>query len=401
MPTTTPINPNTSLRGQQITPDPVNAQVTPGQVSYTPVASINPVAAQQLSAIGNQIDPNTGQATAQSAAAGNRLSHNINTQSVMRNAMNAFNSQLPQMNIDFADQSDALAKKTAAMGRTGSGLFNRDTGYISDRARAAREGLLGNLSFTAAQTDAANQLQAAIQSAQLREAQEGRFANVNVANMQSANQLAGANAGNALRAALSNQDVASRIMMANASNDLQAQLANQGTALDLGKFNAAQNLGAQQFNVGNDLTAQLNNVQNLIRNREFDAGFMADQQRYQDSLARQAQQDLYNQMMLFQQGFQGDPTGTIMNAGGNIANMAQLYGNNAAQTNQGIGQGVQGLLQMLMMGGGSAPQGPTGVAPQLPQLNLPTNLFDGQFPGAVSPNYLRNPNVRMAEGMGA
>ncbi len=363
MPTTTAIDPKASLRGQQITPGQVNTTITPGQSNFTPVSGIDNVTAQTIRG-GPGVDPTANAAVGQSATAGNRLGHNINTTSVMRNAMDAFNSQLAGMNIDFADQSDQLAKRTAAMGRTGSGLFNRDTGYISDRSRAAREGMLGNLSFTAAQSDAANRLQAQIEQGRLREAQEGRFANTSVENMRSLNQLAGLNSTNALKASMGNQDIASRMAMANAANTLSADQGNQRIGAETGMFNARSGMMNDQFNVGNDLMAQIQSAGNAMRGREFDAGFMQDERSYQDQLARQAQQDLYNQMQLFSQGFQGDPTGTMMGAGGNIANLAQMYGQNAGQTNQGIGQGVQGLLQMLLMGQGG-PQTRT-LLPQLP-----------------------------------
>ena len=72
----------------------------------------------------------------------------------------AFQAAMPQLNQQFADESEALAKRTSALGRTGSGQFNKETGFISDRARGAREALLGNLAFTAIQGDANRALQA-------------------------------------------------------------------------------------------------------------------------------------------------------------------------------------------------------------------------------------------------
>lgn len=364
MPTTTAIDPKASLRGQQITPDRVDTQVTPERAGFTPVSQIDPVAAQKISGMAGTGPVGYTPAQAQQASAGRRLGVNINPGSVMKNAMQAFQAQLPQMNIDFADQSDQLAKKTASMGRTGSGLFNRDTGYISDRSRAAREGMLGNLSFTAAQSDAANRLAAQTSAAQIREQQESRFANTNVANMQSGNQLSLGNAQNALKAAMGNQDVSARVGMADAANALKASLANQGTALDLGKFNAGTAADVGMFNARQDLTGQMENLQNQLRQNEFGSNFMANERGYQDRLAAQAQENLWKQMEAFRTGFQGDPTNTIMQAGQNIGNMSGEYGQNAAQTNAGMQQGVQGLLQMLMMGQGAAPQDPMQAAIQ-------------------------------------
>lgn len=74
----------------------------------------------------------------------------------------AFDANQPQMMQQFKDESRALVQRTAAMGRTGSGLFNRDTGYVGDRALQARESLLGNLAFQATQADANRALQAAM-----------------------------------------------------------------------------------------------------------------------------------------------------------------------------------------------------------------------------------------------
>jgi len=72
----------------------------------------------------------------------------------------AFESQLPLLNQDLQRQTGELAENTAALGRTGSGLFNSATDNLSDQARAQRESLLGNLAFQASQTDVQNDLQA-------------------------------------------------------------------------------------------------------------------------------------------------------------------------------------------------------------------------------------------------
>ena len=73
-----------------------------------------------------------------------------------------FNAQLPALMQQFKDESRALVQRTAAMGRTGSGLFNRESGFVGDRALQAREGLLGKLIFQATQADAGRALQAAM-----------------------------------------------------------------------------------------------------------------------------------------------------------------------------------------------------------------------------------------------
>ena len=366
-PTTTAIDPKNSLRGQQITPGTVDSNVAAKNVNFTPVSAIDPVAAQKIAGMAGTGPVGYNAAQAQTAGGGERLGVNVGTSSVKNDAMSAFNAQLPGMNIDFADQSDQLAKRTSAMGRTGSGLFNRDTGYISDRSRASRESMLGNLSFTAAQTDAANRLQASIETGRLREQQEGRFANTNVANMQSANQLSGLNAGNELKAAQGNQDLAGRMGMADADNALRAAMANQQTASNMGQFNAQGGLDASRFNATNDMTAQMENVQNDMRNRDFNSNFLSQERGYQDQLAAQAQNDLWKQMAMFQnQGWSGDPSNTIMQAGQNIGNISGEYGANANQINQQIGGGTQALYQMLMQGGYGGQQQPQGQPQQQP-----------------------------------
>jgi len=84
---------------------------------------------------------------------------NFNSNEAIRNA---FESNLGMLNQDMVDQSRELAMRTSALGRAGSGLFNRDTGFISDRSRQTRESLLGNLAFRAIQADQGRNLQASI-----------------------------------------------------------------------------------------------------------------------------------------------------------------------------------------------------------------------------------------------
>jgi hypothetical protein len=107
------------------------------------------------------------------------------------------------------------------MGRTGSGMFNEETGFIGDRALAAREALLGNLSFTATQNDANRALQAAQ-----------------------------ANQGAALQAGLGNQSaglqargIDANIAQANANRALQVDLARQS---HLGQLQAREDRLARE-----------------------------------------------------------------------------------------------------------------------------------------------------------
>lgn len=122
------------------------------------------------------------------STSGSRVSaSNVSSRDVAGRANAAFEAQLPQMMQSFRDEIEGLTARTAAMGRTGSGMFNRDTDYAGDRALAARESLLGNLIFSAETGDANRALQAAManQSAGL---QAGSI-NANLAQADAARQL--------------------------------------------------------------------------------------------------------------------------------------------------------------------------------------------------------------------
>jgi len=137
----------------------------------------------------------------------------------------AFKAQQPQMMQQFKDESRALVQRTAAMGRTGSGLFNRDTGFVGDRALQAREALLGNLSFQATQADANRALQASLGN---------QSAGVSMAGIGA--QISAGNASRAMQADILRQQHAQGLqaredMMANQAMqqaNLQAMLLGQG-----------------------------------------------------------------------------------------------------------------------------------------------------------------------------
>lgn len=328
--TQTNIDPNDSLRQKQLQYNPVDTQSQFNQSQFNPtdMGMFDP---RNEAAAGGVFDLRGAGAT---GSGGRRLDFNIDPQSVMEEAMNAWRAQLPQLNIDFADQSDQLAKRTSALGRTGSSLFNRDTGYISDRSRAAREGLLGNLSFGAATTDAGNDLQAQITRQNLLNSQEGRMSQASIANAQMKNQMA----------------------MAQAQNAMQAMLQNQSLGVQNNQFNSLQGMLNDQFNVGNQINQQ-----------QFGANYDFGQQQFQNQLGQQAQQDLYNQMMMFgQYGFGGDPTAAWQGAGQGLMGGAGMYGNQAGQANQGL-MGGAGALWDMLFGMGNGPGGgggPGAVASQ-------------------------------------
>lgn len=128
----------------------------------------------------------------------------------------AFQAQLPRLNLDFERNVEQLAARTAAMGRTGSGLFNRDTGYIGDDARAARESLLGNLVFQSTQNDAQRALQASMSN---------QGAGLQIAGLNSQRALADAN--RAFQADMARQ---SHLQYLQQREDALAQQANQDYA---------------------------------------------------------------------------------------------------------------------------------------------------------------------------
>jgi hypothetical protein len=137
----------------------------------------------------------------------------------------AFKAQQPQMMQQFKDESRALVQRTAAMGRTGSGLFNRDTGFVGDRALQAREALLGNLAWQATQADANRALQAAMGN---------QSAGVSMAGIGA--QTAQANASRAMQADILRQQHAAGLQsredmlaqQAIQNQNLQAMLLGQG-----------------------------------------------------------------------------------------------------------------------------------------------------------------------------
>lgn len=377
------IDPMNSLRQRVIAPNMVDGKITPMQIDIPQMAGVTPVSSQNIDVSHLNIGSIPGQgATPQQASAGQRLSFAISPMSVMQQAMAAFEAQLPQLNQDFADQSEQLVKGTAAMGRTGSGLFNRDTGFLSDRARNTREALLGNLSFDAAKTDAGNRLQADIVRNQLLGQQEDRFANTSIANMRSANDMSMHGSDLAARVAMANQNAGLQAALASGENALRAALANQAADLDVGRINAQLGMEGNMFNAGNDLTAQLQNIQNAMNQSQFGANFMANQQARQDMLANQSQRDILSQLELMGRfGFSGDPTQSMFQGGHGLVDLAGLYGNNAAATSGQVGQaGAVGadLLAQLFAGGGVQGSRTDPIYPGDPRWqNIPVGGMEG------------------------
>lgn len=188
----------------------------------------------------------------------------VNARDTSGSIKSAFDAQLPALMQQFKDESRQLVQRTAAMGRTGSGLFNRDTGFVGDRALQARESLLGNLTFQATQADANRALQAAMgnQSAGLQ-------------SNSIAAQIAQANANRALQVDMARQahwgqQQSREDMLANQAmqnQQIQAMLLGQGfQGAPTGAVNAAAGTtmaGAEMYgaNAG-QLNSQIGNAVN-------------------------------------------------------------------------------------------------------------------------------------------
>jgi hypothetical protein len=159
-----------------------------------------------------------------------------------------FEANLPALMQKFKDESRQLVGRTAAMGRTGSGLFNRETGFVGDRALQAREALLGNLTFQATQADANRALQAALGN-------QG----AGIQSSSLAAQVAGANANRALQVDFARQQhfAAQQAREDQLARDaqsalqIQAMLAGQGFQNQptgaVGQAAGAAQAGAGQF----------------------------------------------------------------------------------------------------------------------------------------------------------
>lgn len=232
-----------------------------------------------------------------------------------------FQSQLGAMNVDFRDQADQLADRTAGLGRTGSGMFSREAGQLTDRARATREALLGNMAMQATQADLGRDVQAA--------------------------QLGSA-------AEQANQQAALQASMQNARLGLQGDMFDASNTLDAHRFNLANQMAADQFNIQNQWGAD-----------QFGLQHMVGQQQREDRMAREAQQDQLSRLGLLQQGFGGRPDSTMMGIGQGLFQGSGIFGNAARGAGQAMQQFGQGLV---------APHQPQSAPPQHALPPAPQNI---------------------------
>jgi hypothetical protein len=196
-----------------------------------------------------------------------------------------FESQLPFLDEQFAEQGRQLAQRTAAMGRTGSGMVDRSFADLNLRGQRGREGLLGSLTSQAAQQEIADRL--------------GLY--------QAGSSLAGVEA---------QRDIAN------------AQAKNSMRGVGLNSLLGAAGLDLQRQGLG--IETDLNRRGALVGERNFER-----------QLGRDAQEDAYRQAVLQQQGYASNPAGALQQGAGTDIAVGSQYGANAAS----IGDAAAGAAQ--------------------------------------------------------
>jgi hypothetical protein len=134
---------------------------TPGTMSSQQGMAAPVMGAGQTQAINPNNPSLRGQQLGFNVAAPN-VNTSINPAMVMDTAMGAFNAQIPGMDAHLNNQVRQLGQKTAAMGRTGSGLYDREFMGLRNESEAARQGLLGQMSMQAGLADQSAGLQGQI-----------------------------------------------------------------------------------------------------------------------------------------------------------------------------------------------------------------------------------------------
>lgn len=193
-----------------------------------------------------------------------------------------FESQLPGLDRQFDDRAEGIAQRTSALGRTGSGLVDREFAELNNEALRAREGLLGRITAQAAQQAIQDRL--------------GLFG-----------------AGQGLAGLEQQRDIAGAQLPLQA---LQAAGGVEGRAASLGLQAAGQNRATD-----------------LAR-----SAFLQQQQAREDMLARQAMQDRADQLRFMERGFQSArdvPFALDRTAGREMAGSRQ-FGTQAGLTREQI-----------------------------------------------------------------
>ncbi len=174
-----------------------------------------------------------------------------------------------------------------------------------------------------------------------------------------------------------------------AQNALQAAMTGANLTQQGQQFDIGNQINRDQFNIGNNMQADLANqgagmqagqfnINNALQGALEQMGLAERQQGREDNMAQQAQQNIFQQLGLLGQGFQGDPTQALQGLAGTQLAAGQEHGANAGQINQGM-QGLGGFVgDMLGQHLGQRGQGiPDAPAP------IPTPQFDptGTFLG--------------------
>lgn len=87
-----------------------------------------------------------------------RVGMDLPQSNIMSAAMGAFQSKLPELDRQLGLQVDGLGQQTAAMGRTGSGMYDRSLRGITDASATQRAGILGDLVLNATRDDTSNNI---------------------------------------------------------------------------------------------------------------------------------------------------------------------------------------------------------------------------------------------------
>jgi hypothetical protein len=198
-----------------------------------------------------------------------------------------FEGQQPFFDAQYEDMVKSQMERTAGMGRTGSGMYDREFADITERSRLQREGLLGQLTA-----------QAAAQAIQDRLGLYG--AGTGMAGVEANRDIAGAQISNQFR-----------------GQGLQALLGAAG--LDLNR---------QGADIGIDMARR----NALMGEREHEYRMS------RDAMADQAMQMAY----MNQGGNQNNPLNQINQTVGAEQRGAETYGTSAGQINTQLGDVAEG-----------------------------------------------------------
>ena len=315
-----------------------------------------------------------------------------------------FNAVLPEMEAQFQDQAEQVAGQTAALGRTGSGLVDRQFADLENEQERLLQGQLGQITSRAAAQAIQDRLGLMGAGQGLAETELSREAARAQALNNALSQAGGlaatgaelglqgqmANQDASLRAGLANQQTALQRAQANQQARLQSRLANQDAGLQSAMANQEAALRAGLANQGSIMDAQ-----RLNRNTDLERGrFLERQRAFEDRMARQAMNDRARQMQFLQQGFANQPFNQLNQGINTLLQGSGQFGANAALINQGLGGlaqagassgGLSGLINSLF--GGPPSGSPAGQGISGGDFKIPFGLGGGGngLPGGNQP----------------